>query len=96
MEKFLKDLLEQATKDGKVHVIKVEHGEDVQGVPEPDDIYAEVKQEAEHIAKVNKILFDAHVAAGFDIRHQQNVCLIFQTGHRLCLRLRRNVRQSPC
>lgn len=40
MEKFLKDLLEQATKDGKVHVIKVEHGEDVQGVPEPDDIYA--------------------------------------------------------
>lgn len=66
MEKFLKELLEQATKDGKVHVIKVEHGEDVQGVPEPDDIYAEVKQEAEHIAKVNKILFDAHVAAGFD------------------------------
>ena len=34
--------------------------------PGDNDIYAEAKQEAEHIAKLNKILFDAHVAAGFD------------------------------
>lgn len=64
MEKFLKDLLEKAVKEGKVQVIQVKEGSDE---PEKEvDIFAEAKQEAEHIATINKILFDAHVAAGFD------------------------------
>ena len=32
---------------------------------EPADIYAETKKDALHIAKINKILFDAHIEAGF-------------------------------
>ena len=31
-----------------------------------DDVYVEAKKEAQHIAKINKILFDAHIEAGFN------------------------------
>ena len=33
---------------------------------EPDDVYEEAKKEAQHIAKINKILFDAHIEVGFN------------------------------
>lgn len=64
MDKFLKDLLEQAMKDGKVHVIKV--GEQPDEPEKEVDIFAEAKQEAAEIAALNKILYDAHIEAGFD------------------------------
>ena len=59
MDKLLKDLLEKAAKEGKVHVIQMNEE------PDDTDIYAEAKQEAEHIAELNKILYEAHICAGF-------------------------------
>ena len=64
MDELLKMLME-AEKEGKVHVVHL-GTEPKTAEPGDNDIYAEAKQEAEHIAKLNKILFDAHVAAGFD------------------------------
>ena len=63
MDEFLKMLME-AAKEGKVQVVHV--GTEEPKTEEPVDIYAEAKKEAAEIAKLNKILFDAHVAAGFD------------------------------
>lgn len=64
MDELLKMLME-AAKEGKVQVVHL-GTEPKTTEPGDNDIYAEAKQEAEHIAKLNKILFDAHVAAGFD------------------------------
>lgn len=64
MDELLKMLME-AAKEGKVQVVHL-GTEPKAEEPGDNDIYAEAKQEAEHIAKLNKILFDAHVAAGFD------------------------------
>ena len=64
MDELLKMLME-AAKEGKVQVVHL-GTEPKEAEPGDNDIYAEAKQEAEHIAKLNKILFDAYVAAGFD------------------------------
>lgn len=45
-------------KDGKVQVVHV-------GKDDESDSKAEAHQEATEIAELNKILFDAHVKAGF-------------------------------
>ena len=65
MDELLKMLIEAAEKEGKVQVVHL-GTEPMAEEPGDNDINAEAKQEAEHIAKLNKILFDAHVAAGFD------------------------------
>ena len=52
--------------DSKILKMLAEAAEAAESKKEETDIYAEAKKEAEHIAKLNKILFDAHIAAGFD------------------------------
>lgn len=68
MDGFIKMLLEQAVKDGKVQVIHVGEKPDEKNCePEKEiDIFAEAKKEAQEIATLNRILVDAHIAAGFD------------------------------
>lgn len=63
MDEFMK-MLAKAMEEGNVKVVHV--GKEAPKAEEPVDIYAEAKKEAEEIAALNKILFDAHVAAGFD------------------------------
>ena len=58
----LKEMILKAFDEGRVHFVSVEEVNH----PEGADPYADVREEAEHIAKVNKILYDAHVDAGFD------------------------------
>lgn len=69
MKKFLENLIEKAKAEGaEVHVIHVNaeepHGEP-QGEPEPKDEFADAKEEAQEIAELNKILYEAHIKAGF-------------------------------
>lgn len=67
MDKILKELFEQAAKEGKVHVIHVgNEPKTEEPVDTADDIYAEARQEAKHIAKLSRILVDAHMEEGFD------------------------------
>ncbi|MCZ9313185.1 MAG: hypothetical protein O0V67_07385 [Methanocorpusculum sp.] len=63
MDELLKKILEQAMKDGKVQVVRVDNNGNT-GECEPD-FKAEAQHEAAEIAELNKILFDAHVKAGF-------------------------------
>ena len=62
MDEFMKILLEKAVKDGKVHVVQI--GDE----PKKDaksDFLAEAKKEAAEIAQLNRILYEAHIEAGF-------------------------------
>ena len=61
MDEFLKMLFE-AAKEGKVQVIQI--GTEPK-TKEPVDIYAEAKKEAAEIAELNRILYEAHINAGF-------------------------------
>lgn len=54
MDELLKMLIEAAEKEGKVHVIK-------KTVNKDDSI----EKEAQELAHVNKILYDAHIKEGF-------------------------------
>jgi hypothetical protein len=36
------------------------------GEPEPKDEYEEAKEFAAHLAKMNRIMYEAHLDAGFD------------------------------
>lgn len=62
MNEFMKMLLEKAVKEGKVHVVQIgdEPKKDVES-----DFIAEAKKEAAEIAQLNKILYEAHIEAGF-------------------------------
>lgn len=62
MDEFMKTLLEKAAKEGTVHVI---HVNDEPKVDETSDFFAGAKKEADEIAQLNKILYEAHVCAGF-------------------------------
>ena len=62
MEKFVKELIEKAQANGaKVEVIRM--GEDE---PKTDDTCEELQEEAKELAKLNKMIFDAHIDAGFN------------------------------
>ena len=58
MPEWLKELLEKAEVKGKVHVVEIKPDE-------PKDKFAEIKEEAKKIAQTNKILYEAHIDAGF-------------------------------
>ena len=61
MKEILEELIKKAKAEGaEVHVVHLNDAE-----PEEKDAYEEVKQEAEHIAKVNRILYEAHINSGF-------------------------------
>lgn len=55
----MKVLLEKAVKEGKVHVVQMD-----ELMKEADEI-AEAKKEAAEIAQLNRILYEAHIEAGF-------------------------------
>lgn len=62
MDEFMKMLLEKVVKEGKVHVVQI--GDE----PKKDaksDFFAEVKKEAAELAQLNRILYEAHIEAGF-------------------------------
>jgi hypothetical protein len=64
MQNLLKDIFEKAKEEGvEIHVIHM--GEEPKGEAKPKDELAEAKKEAEHIAELNKILYEAHICAGF-------------------------------
>ena len=71
MDKFLKDILEKAKAEGaEVHVVHMNASEpkceepcECEGCCE--DEYAEAKKYAAEIATLNKILYEAHIEAGF-------------------------------
>lgn len=63
MDEFMK-MLAKAMEEGNVKVVHV--GKEAPKTEEPVDVYAEAKKEAVEIAALNRILYDAHVAAGFD------------------------------
>lgn len=68
MDEFMKMLLEKAIKEGKVHVVQM--GEEPKckctGESEPkNDFFASAKKEAAEIAQLNRILYEAHIEAGF-------------------------------
>lgn len=54
MDELLKMLIEAAEKEGKVHVIKKTVNKD-----------NSIEKEAQELAHVNKILYDAHIKEGF-------------------------------
>ena len=62
----LKEKLLKAFEEGNVHFVEVnvDADETVEFVPDP---FEEAKREAEHIAKLNRILYEAHVKVGFDV-----------------------------
>lgn len=62
MDEFLKMLLEKAVKEGKVHVVQV--GDEPKKNTETDSL-VEAKKEAAELAKLNRILYEAHVCEGF-------------------------------
>ena len=62
MDGFMKMLLEKAAKEGKVHVVQI--GDEPNKDAKPDFI-AEAKKEAAEIAQLNRILYEAHIEAGF-------------------------------
>lgn len=58
---FIEKLLKMAADiDAEIHVIKCD------GEPEPVDEDAEAKKEFAEIAKMNRLLYQAHLDAGFD------------------------------
>jgi len=63
MDEFMK-MLAKAMEEGNVKVVHV--GKEAPKAEEPVDVYAEAKKEAQEIAALNRILVDAHIAAGFD------------------------------
>ena len=70
MKKFLKDLIETAKAEGaEIHVVRMNADELCDEVePKKDaepDFVAEVKKEAAEIAHLNRILYEAHLKAGF-------------------------------
>ena len=62
MDSFVKDLIEKAKANGaRVEVIHVNSDES-----KPQDVACEeLKNNFAEIAKLNKMLFDAHIQAGF-------------------------------
>ena len=62
MDGFIKMLLEKAVKEGKVHVVQVDNEPKKDAKP---DFIAEAKKEADEIAQLNRILYEAHIKAGF-------------------------------
>lgn len=59
MNDLIKDLIEKAKAEGaEIHVVKT-------GSEPIKDEFEKAKEEAKEIAKLNKILFDAHICAGF-------------------------------
>ena len=66
MDSFVKDLIERAKANGaKVEIIHV-NSDEQNGEPEPQDVACEeLKNNFDEIAKLNKMLFDAHIQAGF-------------------------------
>lgn len=62
MDEFMKMLLEKAVKEGKVHVVQIG---DEPKKDEKSDFFAEAKKEAAEIAHLNRILYEAHIEAGF-------------------------------
>ena len=69
MNEVIKNLIEQAKAEGaEIHVVQMgnEHKCRCTGEPEPkNDFFAEAKKEAAEVAQLNKILYEAHVCAGF-------------------------------
>ena len=71
MDKLIKDLLQKANAEGRLHVIEINRDDEpkCEGSCECGECYAEsyedVKAEAAEIAALNKILYDAHIDAGF-------------------------------
>lgn len=61
MDELLK-MIAEAVEEGNVHVVQI--GDKPKKNDEPD-IFAEAKKEAAELAKVNRILYEAHVHAGF-------------------------------
>ena len=79
MDEFMKMLM-KAAEEGKIHIIQM--GDEIKckctGEAAPkDDFLAEAKKDAEHIATMNKILFDAHIAAGFDEMNAMDLTIAF-------------------
>lgn len=64
MDGFIKRLLEKAEAEGRVHVVEIKSDES-KDEPKKVDLFAEAKKEAEEIAELNKILYEAHICAGF-------------------------------
>ena len=56
-------MLGESAKDAEIHVVHMKNDEHKK--EESADIYAEKKKEAAELAQLNKILYDAHIAAGF-------------------------------
>ena len=61
MEELVKILVE-AVEKGRVHVVQV--NDESKTDDEPDSM-AKAKKEAAEIAELNKILYEAHIYAGF-------------------------------
>lgn len=65
MSDFIKRMLEQAEKEGaEIHVVHV-NADEPHGESEPKDEYDVVKEEATYLAETNRILYEAHICAGF-------------------------------
>lgn len=63
MKDFIKHLIEQAKAEGaEVHVVQM--GTEPKEIEKPD-FFASAKKEAAEIARLNKILYEAHIEAGF-------------------------------
>ena len=62
MSDLIRRILEEAEKEGRVHVVKLGPGESETVIPDKE---AEAKEEAAHIAEMNRILYEAHICAGF-------------------------------
>lgn len=62
MDEFMKMLLGKAVKEGKVHVVQI--GDEPEKNAKPD-FFEEAKKEATEIAQLNRILYEAHIEAGF-------------------------------
>ena len=64
MQNLLKDILEKAKEEGaEVRVIHM--GEESKGEHKPKDEFEDAKEDAKCIAKMNRILYEAHLEVGF-------------------------------
>ena len=65
MNEVVKSLIEKVKAEGaEVHVIQMGNEHKCKCTGE-SDAFAEVKKEAAEVAQLNKILYEAHVCAGF-------------------------------
>lgn len=60
----IKKLIEKAIKEGKVHVVEITDEPESEWEVEVDPL-AEVKEEISEIAQMNRIIYEAHINAGF-------------------------------